>query len=301
MSTVVAPFAVAAVYCVGIRRCAGVRPSWRRGMSRLGTARVIAFLVGLAVTAAAMSTPVHHLTEDRLWLHMGQHMLLLVIAAPLLAAGSPGVPMLLLLPLPARRWVSRWRWRVRTHPLLGALFLPVTAWVLSVAALWLWHLPTPFEAAERSPVLHELEHATLLFSAWAFWWHVLRSGRRRMTGAVATLYVFGATLPMAALGAVLTFASHPLYPHQAAHAAANGMDPLVDQQLAGLVMWVPPEVLYLAVSAVLFLRWLHHYEEPVGMAAPPRRPVRTSVGAPSAAHTGRGTVQVVSSIEEAGR
>jgi len=73
---------------------------------------------------------------------------------------------------------------------------------------------------------------------------------------VAVLYVFAATMPAAALGAVMTFAGTPLYPAQAASAATAGVDPLTDQQVAGLVMWVPPDVVYLLVTVALFLPWL---------------------------------------------
>lgn len=243
-------------YVLGVRRYAGAARSLPRGVARLGRARFGAFLTGLALVALAVSEPVHEAGETRLWAHMAQHMILIVAAAPLLAAGAPAVPLLLLLPIRGRRRVAGWRHRLRTTSGLSWLYLPVTAWLVSVVTLWFWHLPSGFDAAMRSHLLHGVEHVSFLVTAWAFWWHVLQAGRRRMGGAAGVLYVFAATLPMAALGAILTFARAPLYPEQAAAAVATGFDPLVDQQLAGLIMWVPPDILYLAVSVALFLRWL---------------------------------------------
>ncbi len=285
MTVVTVPLVVAVAYCAGVRRYAGPGPSWRRGVRRLGPCRVVAFLSGLAVTAVVLSPPARDVAEGRLWLHMSQHMVLLVVSAPLLAAGSPGVPLLLLLPVRARGRVAGWRWRLRKAPVTSALWLPITAWVLSVAALWLWHLPGSFEAADSTKILHETEHLTLLATAWAFWWHVLRAGQRRLTGVGGVLYVFAATLPMAALGAVLTFATQPLYPQQAAEAVESGYDPLVDQQLAGLVMWVPPEILYLLVSVVLFVGWLRRLEDSTAIASPRQLPSPGSAAAQPVAVT----------------
>jgi cytochrome c oxidase assembly factor CtaG len=243
-------------YLLGVRRLAGRTPSWRRGSARLGRFRCAAFGSALLLLGLALSRPAHEAGETRLWLHMTQHMILVVGVAPLLALSAPAVPLLLLLPVRGRRAVSRWRHRLRTTPGLGWLYLPVTAWLAGLATLWFWHLPAGFDAAERSGAAHALEHLTLLLGAWAFWWHVLHAGPRRMAGVIGVLYVFAATLPMAALGAVLTFARAPLYAEQAAAAAATGFDPLVDQQLAGLVMWIPPDIVYLAVAVALFLHWL---------------------------------------------
>jgi cytochrome c oxidase assembly factor CtaG len=187
---------------------------------------------------------------------MAQHMLLIVVAAPLLAAGSFGLAGLGLLPVRRRARLARWRLALRRSPVTGFLWLPVTAWLAHVLALWGWHLPGAYDAALRSPPLHLLEHACFLLTAWAFWWHVLRTGRLRMPAGLAVLYVAAVSVPSAALGAVLTFASRPLYLDQARAALAAGVDPLVDQQLAGLVMWVPADVVYLAVTVVLFLPWL---------------------------------------------
>jgi cytochrome c oxidase assembly factor CtaG len=243
-------------HLVGTARCAGRRPSLRTGLRRVGLPATLALVGGLAALALALGPWAEPLADRSLAAHMGQHMLLLVVAAPLLAAAAPGTPLVLLLPVRARRQAARARHRLRTEPVLRQVMSPAGAWLLSVATLWLWHLPPLYEAALGSGVLHAAEHACFLVGAWAFWWYVLHEGPARVRGGAAVLFVFAATLPAAALGAVLTFAGAPLYPTQAAGAVRAGLDPLHDQQLAGLVMWVPPDVAYLVVTAALVLPWL---------------------------------------------
>jgi cytochrome c oxidase assembly factor CtaG len=260
--------AVAAAYLAGLRRYAGRTPSWAAGARRFGAWRVGCFLAALALLALALG-PMDGLADERFSWHMAQHMLLAVAAAPLLAAGAPAVPLLLMLPVRWRAPVARVRVALRRAPGVRVLYLPVTAWILQVAVLWGWHLPGAYAAAETSPLLHALEHALFIGTAWMFWWHMLAAGRRRMSGLAAVVYSFAATLPMAALGAVLTLAPKPLYPGLAAQATAAGFDPLTDQQLAGLIMWIPPDVVYLAMTVVLFLPWFTRYSEPEAVLAAP--------------------------------
>jgi cytochrome c oxidase assembly factor CtaG len=235
---------------------------------RLGWWRVLLFLVALATIAVALTGPVDAVADRFFSAHMGQHMLLIVVAAPMLAASSPGTPLLLVLPVRRRAQLARLRRRMRTGSTTGWLYLPVTAWLLHVATLWGWHLPAAYDAATSSPWLHATEHLMFLLTAWAFWWHVLAvrepvpaanapaTGDRSLRGPLAVLYVFATMLPMSALGAVLTFAPAPLYPGQVHLALEAGIDPLTDQQLAGLIMWIPADIVYLLVAVVLFLPWL---------------------------------------------
>ncbi len=255
-------------HLLGTARCAGPRANLSTGIRRTGPWRLVAFLAGVAALAVALGPWSEEAVDRSLAAHMGQHMLLMVVAAPLLAAGAPGTPLVLLLPVRGRGRVARFRQRVRHAPVTRELLRPVTGWLLSIATLWVWHLPPMYEAALSSPVLHALEHACFLLGAWAFWWHVLHEGPQRVRGGAAVLYVFAATLPAAALGAVLTFATTPLYPSQAEGAVAAGLDPVRDQQLAGLIMWVPPDVLYLLLTVALFLPWLTRMAEDDDRHAP---------------------------------
>ncbi|WP_067172043.1 cytochrome c oxidase assembly protein [Microtetraspora niveoalba] len=224
------------------------------GARRLGRWRVAAFATGLLALAAALLPPLDHLADERFSAHMGQHMLLMVVAAPLLAAGAPGLVLPLVLP-------PRWRARLAalrhvSRTALRPLYLPVTAWAVHSAVLWIWHLPAAYDLALDVEPVHVAEHACFLAAAWLLWWHVVTPTRHRLCPPVAMLYMFVTALPAAALGAVLTLAPAPLYPSQAAAAAASGVNPLTDQQLAGLVMWVPADVVYFAAIVVFFLAWM---------------------------------------------
>ncbi len=261
--------ASAAAYLAGLRAFAGPgRRSARAGARRLGPARVACFAGGLLALAVALLPPLDHLADERVAAHMAQHMILLVVAAPLLAAGAPGLLVPLTLPHRWRRLLARARHALRTLPPSRTLYLPVTAWLLHTGALWIWHLPAAYELALEAEPVHVAEHLCFVAVAWLLWWHVVTPTRHGLAGPVAMLYMFVTMMPAAALGAVLTLARAPLYTSQAAAAAANGLDPLADQQLAGLVMWVPADVVYLVAFVVLFLRWMGTAGHPHQQRAP---------------------------------
>lgn len=248
--------AAALAYALGLRRLGGTSATpLRKGLRRQGRARTLAFFGGELALAAALLPPLDTLADARFSAHMAQHMVLILVAAPLVAAGSPGLPLTLALTVRRRREVARWRHRLSSATLLDPLRSPVTAWLLHIVALWAWHMPAAFDAALGSEPVHVVEHASFFLTAWLFWWHVAARSRRVLSGGAAVLYVLVTAAPGAALGAILTFAQTPLYEGEALAAAGSGVAPLADQQLAGLVMWVPGGVIYLAVSVTLFLSW----------------------------------------------
>ncbi len=245
-------------YVLGVRRLPGGSP-WGRPL------RPAAFVCGLLVLVAVVVPAVGERLEETFPAHMVQHMVLLLVAAPLLALGAPAVPMLATLPLATRRTWQRWRraWPARTVQRIAASAL--LAGVVQSAVVWLWHLPTPYRAALESSPLHLLEHLSYLVTGWWFWWHLVRTGRKRLTGPSGVLHVFLAALPMSALGAVLTLAPRALLPEQTGTGAAG----LAQQQLAGLIMWIPPDVVYLTVCAGLMVGWLNGLER----SSPGRAPM----------------------------
>jgi putative membrane protein len=260
--------AVAAVaYGLGLRRL------WRAGPAAPAGGQAVAFVAGLATVAAALVSPLDALAEVLFAAHMAQHMLLVMVAAPLLVLGAPGLPLAVALP-------PRWRHRLarcRRQPAAAAarrlLTRPVVAWGVHVGALWAWHLPGPYQAALASDLVHAAEHASFLGTAVLFWWVVLsRDGRRRLAPGFAVLYLFAAALQGGALGALLTLAPAPLYPLQAAGSDGWGLAPLADQQLAGLVMWVPADLVYLGTAGVVFMRWLLSLERASPRREAPLRP-----------------------------
>jgi putative membrane protein len=253
----------------------GVGIVWRRG--GVGTLvppwRVLLFVLGLTTVAVALLSPLDPLAHVLFSAHMVQHVLLIFLAAPLLVLGSPPVPVLWGLPRAARLAVARpWRrgtpWRRAVH----ALTHPVVVWVIGLTVLWFWHLPAPYQAAVRSPLLHALEHATMLGSALLFWWVILPSadGRRRVDGGTAVLLVFATKVHSATLGVLITFAPRPLYPVYEAGAASFGLTLVEDQHLAGLIMGTVGGLVYLGVGAALFLHWLAGLERRARAGAPAR-------------------------------
>ncbi|RZU75322.1 cytochrome c oxidase assembly factor CtaG [Micromonospora kangleipakensis] len=231
----------------------GVQELWaRRGVGRVVPVwRVAAFGVGVLTVLAAEQGPVHELAESSFAGHMAQHMLLLLVAGPLLAAGAAGLPLSLAAPVPLRRLLARWRVAPAVRRLRRSTTYALLAGGGQTVVLWFWHLPGPYAAAVDRPAVHAAEHLSLLATAWLFWVPVLGPPRHRAPAPVTVLLLVGAMLPASALGAVLTFAPAPVYPDR-----MLGADPLADQQLAGLLMWAPMDLVVLVVALSVFLRWL---------------------------------------------
>ncbi|WAL69562.1 cytochrome c oxidase assembly protein [Amycolatopsis cynarae] len=236
----------------------GVQELWRRGGrgSAVRAARAAAFAGGIAAVVVAQSPPVHRFAEDSFTGHMSQHMILLVVAGPLLAAGAAGLPLSLALPRRARLSWSRLRAGAVGRWLRGPLHRGIVVGTFQVAVLWFWHLPAPYLSALEHPAVHAAEHASFVLAAWLLWSAVLAPGRHRLAGPAAFLLLFATGMAAAALGAVLTLAPAPLYP---AGVLAEG-DPLADQQRAGLAMWIPMDVVDGVLALALFAGWLSRQE-----------------------------------------
>ncbi|HEU4567527.1 MAG TPA: cytochrome c oxidase assembly protein [Marmoricola sp.] len=237
-----------------------------RGMAELGRhpqgrrllrGRPWSLAAGVLVILVVAASPLGELLEERMWTHMAQHVVLIMVAAPLLAWSAPGPVLLAGLPQGVRRPLVRLGHRL---PLAIVLSAPM-AWILQVTAMWGWHLPAAYDLAVRDEVAHIFEHASFLLTAWLFWWYLLTPSAHRLRGLPAVFYLVASVPPGAALGAVLTFPQHTLYPLQAHLAAEAGIDPLLDQRIAGLVMWVPLDFAYLILAVVLFGRWLGRVED----------------------------------------
>jgi cytochrome c oxidase assembly factor CtaG len=246
------PMAVAAVlYALGAARV------WTRSAQgrRLLARRAIAFAMGLIALGLALLSPLDAWGAELFSMHMAQHEILMLIAAPLLVLGRP-LPLFVwafrgawreaLTRFVRRRWVQR-GWRV----LIGAAM----AWVLHALALWLWHVPAFFSAVLKSPLIHDLQHFTFLASALLFWSALFDEHRRDHRGA-AILYLFTTTVHTGVLGALITLASHPWYSPYLQTSTRWGLTPLEDQQLGGLIMWVPGSFVYVGAALVLLARYI---------------------------------------------
>ena len=187
------------------------------------------FFLGVVVVVAAVLSPLERLSGEFFSAHMVQHMALVLIAGPLIASS-----------------------RIVSFP--PALRSVGVVAILHATALWAWHLPAPYDAAMENDLLHVLEHLSFLITAVMFWDVALdRAGDRfKRLGLV-----FVTMLQSGALGAVIAFAASPLYEWHVAHTPGNVLN---DQQLAGVIMWIPPGVVYLAVMVGLLARALAAFD-----------------------------------------
>jgi len=197
--------------------------------------RALLFLIGWAVLAFALVSPLHQLGERSFAAHMFEHELLMLAAAPLLVLARPLAILLWAFPADARRGLGGVggalvpAWRTATAP--------VAATLLQAAALWLWHAPSLFDRALADETWHAVQHLSFLVSALLFWTAMFARTTPRGTAA---LCLFATSLVSGALGALMAFAMSPWYARYAAMGMAPfNLSPLEDQQLAGLLMWVP--------------------------------------------------------------
>ena len=226
------------------------------------TWRARCFTGALVALGLALLSPLDALSGALASAHMVQHLLLLLVAAPLLALSAPSSAILRGSPLALRRASGRWRRRLGlTHGNLGVLRHPAAVWLLSVGVIWFWHAAAPYDATLDNQLLHVLEHASFLVTAVLFW-HVVVGvrGAARVSGGLGVLLVFAMAMQSVFLSVLLTFARTPWYSGYAATTAPWGLDPLTDQRLAGVIMWIPAGGIYLVVALALLVTWIRATE-----------------------------------------
>lgn len=236
----------------------GVARLWRGGRGRgVSVQQAGCFAGAILATAIALISPIDRLGETLFAAHMVQHLILMLVAAPLFAVSRPMLPTVLALGRHFQGWSRKIERSAFGVGVARTLKSPAVVFVLSTIALWAWHLPGPYQAALGNPWLHALEHASFITTSMLFWWLVLTpAGREIIDRGAAIFFVFVSGMPAAALGALLTFASMKLYPVHEAGVRLWHTTLLHDQQMAGLIMWIPAGVVYLGTAAILFLRWL---------------------------------------------
>jgi putative membrane protein len=266
------PSALLAVLVFGGLYARGVRTLWQQaGRGHVVPVwRTLCFGGGLLALLVALESPLDAIAEQLFSAHMVQHLVLILVAGPLLVLGAPVAPMLWAFPARSRRGVAAW-----FHP-LRTLGVPAVAFVVHSAALWAWHVPALYDAAVANRATHILEHLCFLLTAALFWWALLHRGRSGY--GVAVLYVFGMALESTFLGALLTFAPTPWYASHLTTTQAWGVRPLEDQQLAGLIMWVPGGAVYLVSALTLFGVWLKPRESSWQSAHTPGPAAHTPAG-----------------------
>lgn len=244
----------------------------------VGRVRCTSFLSGLAVLFIALISPFDALDDQLFSAHMVQHLLLMSVAPPLLVWGRPGIVFLWAFPLPARRSIGRvWS----GSGLAGgfrALMAPLVVWSVASAMLCVWHLPALYDDAIANEAVHTLEHACFFVTSLMFWTLVLEPfGRRRLDYGGTMIFVATFGVEMGFLGALLTFAGHPFYPAHLTTTQAWGLTPLEDQQLAGLIMWIPASFIYLIALGALFVAWMRDAERAADRATLARKRASSDV------------------------
>jgi putative membrane protein len=207
--------------------------------------------LGLLAVLVALERPLDHAAEASQSWHMAQHVVLLAIAAPLLVLGAPLHRMAWMVPA---NWESRLRRNRVLRTVSGATpALVAIGIILQSAVLAVWHLPGPYQAAIRSPLVHVLEHLAFVAVGVLLWWALLHASRAQLSMGVLALFI--AALPGTALGLLMTVARTVWYP-----VYGTGPSALGDQQLAGVVMWAVGNTIYLIAGVALFAAWLSSLE-----------------------------------------
>jgi cytochrome c oxidase assembly factor CtaG len=242
----------------------GLRTLWARAGvgSGISRGRAAAFGAGMIVLFIAVISPLDALSEELFAAHMVQHLLLILVAAPLFVIGRYTLAVGWAFPA---RWNARvwkdWKWKQAW----SFLTRPMTAFLIHNAAIWLWHMPRFYEAALNNEWLHFLEHASFFLTAFVFWQvfadltQNMHMGRAAGFG-LAIFLVFGTMLVSGFLGVLLTFSQFVWYPLHIHETALYGLTALEDQQLAGTIMWVPAGVAYAGLAIGVMGRWLFAME-----------------------------------------
>jgi putative membrane protein len=236
----------------------GILRLWQRAGIGHGVSRGAAatFAAGWFALFLALVSPLHRLGGALFSAHMVQHELLVAIGAPLLVLGQPLVPFLFGLPRARRQSVARLTRRTGLKRVWRVLSAPLPSWMLHAAALWVWHLPGPYAAALDSDAAHTLQQLSFLGTALLFWWAILHGRTGRLGYGASAFYLFATALYSSGLGALITFASRPWYPSYEQAARGWGLTALQDQQLAGVIMWVPGAVAYVIAALALLAFWM---------------------------------------------
>jgi cytochrome c oxidase assembly factor CtaG len=275
--TIILLIVSASLYLIGLARTWRAAGGVGRGVRRWEAA---CFAGGWLALVVALLSPLHAWGGVLFTAHMTQHEILMLVAAPLLVLGRPLVAMLRGMP---RSWAanlarlsngSSWRfwW--------GAVSDAFAAWIIHFVALWTWHVPALFQATLESDVVHAAQHASFLGSALLFWWAVIHGRHAAASYGLAVLYMLTTAVHSGVLGALLTFARTVWYPVYS-NTQSWGMTPLEDQQVGGLVMWVPACLVYVGAGLAFFAGWLRESERRVRL----RETKMLHVGAAEAAPT----------------
>lgn len=219
--------------------------------NEISPGKVLAFVLGVNLMFLSLFSALDELGDRYLFsAHMLQHLILTMVGPPLMLIGTPAW---LIEPLLRNRIVLRIG-KILTHP--------VVAFTLFNVDIWVWHAPPLYDATLVNLNLHILEHVSFVLFGLIFWWPMfspVKEGLPRLSTGGQILYLFFGSMPMMVLGAGLTFVP-PLYAPYLYAPRVWGLSPAADQQLGGLLMWVPVSLYMIVIMSILFIRWMQQLE-----------------------------------------
>jgi putative membrane protein len=241
-------------------RQTNARSTWRLAVKW----RLVAYWCGLLFIALALLSPIDSLGQQLFLMHMVQHLLLIMFAPPLLLIANPMPFILWGLPERLRAAVGRFlnfllHKDAAFRNLLHSVTYPGFLWLLWVVALIGWHDPTLYNAALEYEWVHDVEHWSFFLVSLLLWWNVTGAGPRihKQISLIARIVlVLAAIPPNMGLGAVLAFVSQPVYTYYLSVPRLWGIDVLMDQQIGGLIMWIPGSMMYLIAALILISKVL---------------------------------------------
>lgn len=251
----------------------GVGALWARAGTGQGIHvwEATAFGLGLLSLGVALLSPLAWLSTLLFSAHMTQHETLMLVSAPLLVFGRPLLAVLWAFSHDGRERIGGWTRRDGVSSAWRTLTAPASVFFAHALALWVWHVPALYEAALLDEGIHALQHLSLLITAALFWWGMVHGRYGRIGYGAAVLYVFLTAVHSSVLGALLTVAPHVWYPSYSSAGVQWNVDALVDQQLAGLLMWVPSGVIFIVFGLAVLAAWLGESERRARLGSVPTR------------------------------
>lgn len=246
---------VAALYARGFLRLWHKSAAGKHSLRRQG----LLFSAGWMVMALSLLSPLHRLGARSFTAHMIEHELLMLVATPLMALSKPLGILLWGFRSPIRQVLAGMGKTSSFTAFWNVISSPLSASLIQATMLWVWHSPMLFDRALQSEGWHAAQHLSLVFSALLFWWSMNRTAATLQRPGVAVFFLFFTSIQSGFLGALMAFANSPWYTRYAAMgmSGTGNLTPLEDQQVAGLIMWIPGGAVH-ALAAFFYLGlWFH--------------------------------------------
>ncbi|MDR9805726.1 cytochrome c oxidase assembly protein [Rhizobium hidalgonense] len=239
---------LAAMFAIG-----ACRLLWRVSPGRAKPLlRIVCYFAGLLALTVALVSPIHWLGEHLFTFHMVEHEIVMAIAAPLLVLSRPAAMCVWSLPRFARRWTAQAFNASPVRGLWSRFTGGVTATVVHAVAIWTWHVPMLLDVSVTNIAMHRLQHLSFFITALLFWWAVIWRSER----GAAAWHLFVTMMHTSVLGALIALSPRVLYVAQTASAPEWGLTPLEDQQMAGMLMWIPAGTVYAGAAIFLLSMWI---------------------------------------------